>query len=235
MTPIGFDTIIIDNRYTSSQSVAELIDIFLPLDIRNFIFLFAFDYSCDSVALQVDKMRKFKQRIDNCIPRGVHIKTRHTLNFDNNLVIGSDLLKLCFSKTSHQSPLFVSLPMFPNLSDNDFATALNRLLYRSGVYPVFNSFENITQTTSADFFEKLVKTNSCGFTFDINYLFNPSNSDLQNKIITNNVPVLPSISHDPSSYAGIAQTVQYYAEICGKTSYYKLCSQINNSYKKIGL
>jgi hypothetical protein len=54
-------------------------------------------------------------------------------------------------------------------------------------------------------------------------------------ITYNKVQLLPSISHDPSCYAGIINSAQHYVDTYGKQAYYKLCSQINKCASNLGL
>lgn len=233
MYSLGFDTLIINSRPYDDESIDRLVEIFSPLDVRRFVFLHDFDPHVDPLALSVDSARSFQSRVSARLPRGIHAKAFFTLKFTKDTVITPEILRLCISRGGNS--LFVSLPMFPDTSDNDFAVSLNRLIYRSKMRPVFSSFESVRDTSQRSFSDKLLAINSCKFALDINYLLRPDNHDLASFIIHNNVQILPCISHDPSCYAGIQNAAQHYVDTYGKQEYYKLCSQINKCISDLGL
>ena len=233
MYSLGFDTLIINSHHYDDESIDRLVEIFSPLDVRHFVFLHDFDPLVDPLALSVDSARSFQSRVSARLPRGLHAKAFFTLKFTKDIVITPEILRLCISRSDNS--LFVSLPMFPNTNDNDFAVSLNRLIYRSKIRPVFSSFESVRDTAERSFSDRLLTINSCSFAFDINYLFKPQNHDLASFITYNNVQILPCISHDPSCYAGIINSAQHYVDTYGKQAYYKLCSQINKCASNLGL
>lgn len=225
MKSLGFDTLIINTRPYTERSVDMLMDIFYPLDLRHFIFLHEFDPLIDSLPSALDSAKLFQERVNAGLPRGARAKALMSLKFSNETVITPELHRLCVSRKVNS--LFVSLPMFPDPSDNDFAASLNRILYRSGIDPIFNSFESICQTAPKQFCNKLLAINSCAFVFDINYLFRPDTRELSEQLAYHGTQILPCVSHDPSSYVGIAKDAELFTSRNGKQLYYKLCSQIN--------
>lgn len=233
MNSLGFDTLVINARPYTDESIKLLVDIFSPLDIRNFVFLHEFDQMIDPLSVTLNSARSFEQRISPLFPRGVRVKALMSIKLSNDTVVTSDLHRLCPSRKVNS--LFVSLPIFPKIDDNDFATMLNRLLYRSKIDPIFSSFETVCETTPKQFKGKLLAINSCSFAFDINYLFRVDNYELANILTNYNVHILPCISHDPSCYAGISESAQHFIDTHGKQIYYKLCSQINRSVSRAGL
>ena len=233
MNSLGFDTLIINAHPYSDESIKLLLEIFAPLDVRNFVFLHEFDQMIDPLSVALNSARSFEQRISPLLPRGVRTRALMSIKFSNETLITPELHRLCPSRKVNS--LFVSLPIFPDTDDNDFATALNRLLYRSKIYPILSSFESIRETSPKQFSDKLLTINSCGFAFDINYLFKLDNLELTNMLAARNVSILPCISHDPSCYAGIADSAQYFIDTLGKQLYYKLCSQMNRSVLRVGL
>ena len=233
MNSLGFDTLILNARPYTDESIKLLVDIFAPLDIRNFVFLHEFDQQLDPLSVALDSARSFEERISLQLPRGVRAKALMSVKFSTEIAVTSELRRLCPSRKVNS--LFVSLPIFLSPSDNDLATALNRLLYRSKIDPIFSSFETICETSPKQFSDKLLAINSCSFAFDINYLFRADNHELAAMLADRNVHILPCISHDPSCYAGIAESAQYFIDTHGKQLYYKLCSQINRSVLHAGL
>ena len=233
MNSLGFDTLIINTHPYSDESIKLLIDIFTPLDVRNFVFLHEFDQLNDPLSVALDSARSFEQRISPLLPRGVRAKALMSVRFSTDISVTPELRRLCTSRKVNS--LFVSLPIFTNPDDNEFATALNRLLYRSKTDPIFSSFETVCETAPTKFCDKLLEINSCAFAFDINYLFRTDNHELVSKLTDRNLRILPCISHDPSCYAGIEQTARHFIDTCGRQLYYKLCLQMNRSVSRAGL
>lgn len=231
-TSIGFDTLIVNNRAYAEDDLLALFELFVPLGVKNFVFLFEFDLAATSFLRVEQKISPLKELLSRITPRGVHSAVRLSLVFDKGVSFNSALPKLYTSRT--KKSLFVSLPIFPQTDDNAFATDLNRLIYRSGSFPVFTSFQNITETASSDFSFKLLSTPS-GFGFDLNYLLRTDHPDLTRTLIDSNVFILPFISHELSNYVGIVNEISYFKETTGKNEYYKICSQINRCSVKAGL
>jgi hypothetical protein len=228
---IGFDTLIINNRYYSEDDLSELFELFVPLGIKNFLFLFEFDLANTSFLRVNKKISLLKQLLSTLTPRGVHSSVKLELVFDSGAPFNSDLSRLYASRSGRS--LFVALPIFPQTDDNVFATDLNRLLYRSGSFPIFTSFQNITETASTEFTSKLISTGA-GFGFDLNYLLRTDRPELIQNLISNNTLILPMISHQLTNYVGIVNEISYFKEIYSKNEYYKLCSQINRCSSKVG-
>ena len=229
---IGFDTLIINNRFYSEDDLSELFELFVPLGIKKFVFLFEFDLANTNLLRVNNKISLLNELLSRITPRGVHSAVKLELIFDNGASSNSDISKLYASRSKRS--LFVALPMFPNTDDNGFATDLNRLIYRSGSFPIFTSFQNITETAPTDFTARLLSTPS-GFGFDLNYLLRTDRKELVSTLINNNSLVLPMISHELANYVGIVNEISYFKETYGKNEYYKLCSQINRCSIKAGI
>ncbi len=232
MTSVGFDTIVINNRYSDNTDLRRLFDFFLPMGIVNFIFPYRFDLSVDNITLSSERLKNFTRLAQNVAPRGVHVKAAHALCFIDGVSQNRSLEKFCLSKKKHSE--FFVLPLFSDPSDNRFATELNRLLYRRSIFPIFNSFDSIVKTAPRGFCSKLLCSNSAGFVLDINFLFDLENTEILNLIVKNSVQILPSISHGLENYVGIQETLKYFIQQFGKNNYYKLCSQINKCSNTVG-
>lgn len=231
-TSIGFDTLIVNNRAYAEDDLLALFELFVPLGVKNFVFLFEFDLAATSFLRVEQKISPLKELLSRITPRGVHSAVRLSLVFDKGVSFNSALPKLYTSRT--KKSLFVSLPIFPQTDDNAFATDLNRLIYRSGAFPIFTCFENIIRTAPSDFAHKLLATPS-GFGFDLNYLLRIDNRELARTLIASNTLVLPVISHELANYVGIVNETSCFKEVFGKNDYYKICSQINRCSIKAGL
>ena len=229
---IGFDTLIINNRFYSEDDLSELFELFVPLGIKNFDFLFEFDLANTNLLRVSNKISALEALLSTITPRGVHTTVKPELIFDSGVSSNSDISKLYASRSKRS--LFVELPIFPQTDDNGFATDLNRLIYRSGSFPIFTSFQNITETAPTDFTSRLLSTPS-GFGFDLNYLLRTDRQKLTRTLIANNALILPIVSHELANYVGIVNEISYFKETYGKNEYYKLCSQINRCSIKAGI
>ena len=229
---IGFDTLIVNNRFYAEDDLSKLFELFVPLGIKNFVFLFEFDLANTNLLRVNKKITLLEDLLSRITPRGIHTTVKPELIFDSGVSSNSDISKLYASRS--KKSLFVALPIFPPIDDNGFATDLNRLIYRSSSFPIFTSFHNIVETAPEDFTTRLLSTPS-GFGFDINYLLRTDRKDLTSMLINNTSLVLPMISHELANYVGIVNEVSHFKETYGKTEYYKLCSLINRCASKAGL
>jgi len=229
---IGFDTLIINNRFYSEDDLSELFELFVPLGIKKFVFLFEFDLANTNLLRVNNKISALEALLSTITPRGVHTTVKPELIFDSGVSSNSGISKLYASRSKRS--LFVELPIFPQSDDNGFATDLNRLIYRSNSFPIFTSFQNITETAPTDFTARLLSTPS-GFGFDLNYLLRTDRQKLTRTLIVNNALILPIVSHELANYVGIVNEISYFKETYGKNEYYKLCSQINRCSIKAGI
>lgn len=235
MQDLGFDILIVDNRQYSDHAVSALFNLFAPLGIKKFIFLCDFDFTRDSFSVALDKISRFKERLKALTPErpaGIHSYVKLELQFDIGAVHNPQLSRLYASRS--QKSLFVSLPIFINASDNAFASDLNRLLYRSDAFPIFTEAQNIAETAPSDFYSRLLSTGA-GFAFDLNYLLRTEEPRPIKNIISNNILILPMISHELENYVSIEKHIAYFQECLTKSDYYRLCTQINRCALRAGL
>lgn len=231
MFSLGFDTLIIN--YSAHSELSEIFDIFYPLGIKNFIFTHNIDLVNDSLSFAIDSSKAFKKSASSISPRGTKIKTASCVSYADELSQNPYLKKLSVCKKS--AATFISLPIFPSFSDNTFSSELNKLIYRSKIFPVFNSFDRIIKTSSPEFYTKLLSVNRSAFVLDINFLTDPRNLPIINNILTNHTDILPCISCDISNYVSVSKNFEDILKTLGKTNYYRLCSLINKSSMLLGV
>lgn len=232
MLSLGFDTLIIDNIHYSDRELYELFEFFTDLDVKNFVFIHDFDFRSDNLTLTLNKFKSYSEHLTKLSPRKSHIKVCANLPLIDDSVENSDLSRLKISKKDNS--IFVSIPTFQDTSDNRFATNLNKLLYRRNLFPIFTSFEYQLKSAPSDFLNKLLSVKNCGFAFDINFLFAPQTSNLHATLLSSNIHILPSVSHDLANYVGILKSAEHLISVIGKSEYYKLCSLINHASTHIG-
>lgn len=233
MFSLGFDTLIVNCKFSDQSDLLQLFDIFYPLGIKNYIFTRNVDIVNDHITFVLDSNKDFKKYASGISPRGAKIKTACCVSYADGLSQNPYLKKLCFTRDPHCT--FISLPIFPSFDDNVFATELNKLLYRSKIFPVFNAFERTVKTSSYEFYAKLLSTNHAIFALDINFIADPSNlTILNNVIIPERTHLIPCISNDISNYVATTNNFQNLLTGLTKSNYYKLCSLINRSSMFLG-
>jgi hypothetical protein len=228
---LGFDTLIINP--SAQTELSQLFDIFYPLGIKNFIFIRDVDLINDNLTFTFESLKDLKNQISSVSPRGAKIKTACCTSFAQGLSQNPDLKKLSVSRNACAT--LVSLPMFPSFSDTAFATELNKLLYRSKIFPIFNLFERSIKTSSSDFYSKLLSVSRVAFAIDINFLTDPQNSPILVDILSSHAHVIPCISSDVANYVSAGKNFQELLNSLGKSNYYRLCSQINKASSLLGV
>ena len=232
MISLGFDTLVINNKFINNTDLVDLFEIFTPLGIKNFVFLYEIDLASDNITFHLDKSKEIKKYILNVSPRGTRIKVAQSISFAYGLMQNPYCGRLNVSRKTHAT--FISIPMFPDVTNNMFATELNQMLYRKNIFPIFNSFESIEKTSPNTFYSKLLQSANAGFVFDINHLFDSNNKNLVKLVCDYSTHILPSISYDIVNYIGIAKQAQYFIGLVGKKDYFRLCSLINKTSRLIG-
>lgn len=231
MLSLGFDTLIINP--SAQTELSQLFDIFYPIGIKNFIFVRDVDLINDNLTFTFESLKDFKNHISSVSPRGAKIKIACCTSFAEGIYQNPDLKKLSVSRDIHST--LVTLPIFSSFSDNAFATELNKLLYRSKIFPIFNLFERSIKTSSPDFYSKLLTINRAAFAIDINFLTDPANRLILNNISLNHTHIIPSISCDITNYVSTANNFQGLLNALGKGNYYRFCSQLNKSSALLGV
>jgi hypothetical protein len=232
MISLGFDTMIIDNVHYSDSDLSALFDLLVPLDIKNFVFIHDFNFCVDNLSLTIDKFKSYSRHLSTISPRNTHIKVSANLPLIDNAVENPDLKRLRVS--NKYNPIFVSIPIFQDFSDNRFATELNKLLYRKNLFPIFTSYEHQIKSSDSEFIYKLLQVKNCGFAIDINFLFDAKNLEFFKFLLEHNIHILPSISHSLGNYAGVLKSAEHLVSVIGKSEYYQLCSLINHTSRYIG-
>ena len=229
---IGFDTIIINSTDYSESELSDIFKLFVSLGVFNFVFVYDFDLKRANLTHTLDRLKNFKSSLKPILPRGAHPKTCCSFELSNDAVANPILRRLQACK-KHGS-IFVTIPLFQDVGDISFATALNRLLYRKSLFPIFNFFDSCSKIAPDDFVTRLIATSKAGFAFDIEYLFDASNSSLHEMLLHSGAPIIPYISKHPSNYVGLRENMEYFYSKIGKVKYYKLCSQINKCSRLLG-
>lgn len=229
---LGFDTLIISYDRSRFSDFKNLMEHFYSLGIKNFIFIFDYDPTRDTLVQFSEKFNGVKKYCSQFASRRMKIKCAFNLNICRGAAFNSSVTKLYADKSSKS--IFVGMPIFTDRVYDSFATDINHLLYRKSAFTVFSFFDLIIETAGRPFCKKFITNPHIGITLDVNYLFNPKNQDVFNEILKSNCLLIPTVSGDISNYAGVGASAEYALNLYGKNKYYKLCSQINKCSVKFG-
>ncbi|MBE6593177.1 MAG: hypothetical protein E7642_04190 [Ruminococcaceae bacterium] len=232
MFSFGFDTLIINNLHCSDDELTEIFNFFTALDITKFVFIHDFDFRLDNLTLTLEKFKSYSKRLAKLSLHRSRVKVCANLLLVDDAVQYSDIRRLRISNKNNS--VFVSIPVFQNVSDNRFSTDLNKLLYRLNLFPIFTSFDYLIKSVPDEFSYKLLSVKKCGFVFDLNFLLDARNSDLHTSISSQNIHILPSISHGLGNYVGAFKSAEHLLSVIGKSEYYKMCSMINHTSSHLG-
>ncbi len=221
MTSLGFESVLIDNYTYDDVSLKQLFELLSPLGIRNFIFLFEFDFSENSFAVHFQKLKNFEARANKLLPRGFSAYAKSKLLLKEGCSFNKDFKRI-FASKKHRA-LFSSYPIFSESFRYDLAKDINQILYRHKCFTLFTEFEKVAETSSVDTYSKLFGISNAAFGFDINYLLRPEKTAFVDSLIKNKVMLMPMITHDFSNYVGIARQAEYFIENSGKKKYYEMC------------
>lgn len=224
---LGFDTIVIHNYNRFVLDANQMFELFYNVGIENFIFAFDFDPRIDSITIMNHNFKQIKQSLLEATSYRVKIKCIFNLIISPGAAFNNVLPRLYSNKTNNV--LFLSLPLFTDINYDPIALDINHLLYKRKITTVFSSIEKIIETSSLDFCVKFLNNPRIAFTVDINYLFDPSKEKFFNCVLNSKSNILPSISGDMFSYAGVLASADNALSKYGKKKYYNLCSQINRS------
>ena len=226
---LGFDTVIVNSNTYNSDSVKDLFEFFPRYGIRNFIFLFDFDFKIHSLSLQKEKIKYFISNVKP--PRGIHVKACFNLLLDRSSTLNDDILRIRANKSN--GALFVTLPQLDIDNYDVYAKDINKLLYDNKLCPIFVDFDKSSTLIDRDIWRKLFLHKNAAFTFDINYLLDPNNHSLIKEILNNDIQVLPMISSHASKYAGLEQDIKFYIESIDKQTYNKLSFKLEKTSTRI--
>lgn len=227
---LGFDSIAIYvDRFYSDINYA--LTEFYRLGIKNFLFIFDYDPSADSIAIIKSKMNHFKALHSKLPSLRIHVKCALNLYINQGSAFNSSVNQLYCNKSSNT--LLVSLPLFTDTNYEPISHDINHLLYKKSSFLVLTSFDKIIETSSMNFCSKFINNYRIGLALDINYLFNPEKALLFKSILNNNCPIIPTITQDMANYAGALASADFILNMHGKKEYYRLCSQINKASLKI--
>lgn len=221
---LAFDALLVDCRPYTSEKISSVFDLFVPLGIKKFFFIYDVDLAHDNSFYRAEAIDRFKSLSSSLSPRGVHAYIVYRLSLDDSISKNPELRKFFSSKKLHS--MLVSLGIFPNVNENSFATHINSLLYHREIFPVFTGFDTVIKSSRTDFCTKLLKIKKAAFSFDINSLFGVSKPEITKTILDSKSYVLPCITHNVSDYVGIEKLIDCFYRKYGKEAYFSMSSLV---------
>ena len=228
---LGFDTLLISYDRLHFSAFKDLVEYFFELGIKDFIFIFDYIPTLDSISLFSRKFANLKSYCSDFRFRGMKIKCAFNLNICQGAAFNDSISRIFANKNN--KTIFLSLPIFTDTVYDSFARDINHLLYKEHAFPIFTFFDANIETSGRDFCKKFILNSNIGISLDINYIFSPKNHDIVSEILKSNCFILPSVSAEISNYAGVAASIEYFLDSCGKNNYFKLCSLINRCSDKV--
>lgn len=222
---LPFDTLAVDCRPYTYERLLDIFELFVPLGIKRFLFIYDVDMRTDNLLLRKESVHAFKDKLSSFRFRGVHSDIAYRLSLYDAVSSNPEIKKFFISKKSNS--LLLALPLFCDTNDNTFAASLNTLLYRRDITPVFTSFESVWRSSSKEFCEKLLGVRSTAVCVDVNSLFALNNQILAEALIDKRAKILPCITHDISNYISTERLIEEFILNFGKDRYFSLTSQIN--------
>ena len=224
---LGFDTVFINAGTYDTDSIKYLFSFFPKYSVRNFVFLFDFDFKTHSLSLQKEKIKNFILRAKSFAPRGIHIYAYFNLQLVSSSTLNKDILKLCANRSI--GTLFVTLPPFNPDNYDLYAKDINKLLYDDHIRPIFVEFSKFISLSDQNISQKLLFNKNAVFTFDINFILNPANEMVISEILKRDVSILPTLSNHFSEYAGLEENIKFFIEHFGKKTYNILSFKIEKT------
>lgn len=228
---LSFDTLVIDCRPYTEERLFEIYEIFVPLGIKRFLFVFDLDLESDNRLLRKEAEQAHKRKLAALCRRGVHSDIVYRLSLRDAVCANPEIKKFLCGKRSRS--LFIEMPILSNTFDNSFATSLNTLLYRRDLTPVFTHADAVCRTYPKDFCKKLLKIRSAAFAFELSSLFSFNNAELIALLRDSRTNIIPSLTRDISEYVAVERLFEEFCQRSGKELSFSISSQINRTAKLI--
>jgi len=227
MSFLAFDYLVISDVHLDTASLKDIFSFFSELGIRKFIFLLNFDRTRHTLSQIKDRQKKFNELLRSVRPHGTLVYSFLTINLSDGVVYDPSIESL-FKKTSPF--LFVKAPV---LCDEAWVDSdLNYLLYKMNCHPILTSFEENILTNSQARIDQMIRSKAYRMTLDLNYITSLDAEVRMMQIISREISVFPSISHDLSNYVGIEKALEDYKDRLGEATYARFCRNLWNSEKE---
>ncbi len=226
MSFLAFDYLVISDAHLDTASLKDIFSFFSERGIRKFIFLLNFDRTLHTLSQIKDRQKKFNELLHSVRPHGTLVYSFLNVILSDGIVYDPSIESL-FKKTSPF--LFVKAPV---LCDEAWVDSdLNYLLYKMHCQPILTFFEGNILTNSQARIDQMIRSKAYRMTLDLNYIMSLDAEVRMMQIISREISVFPSISHDLSNYVGIEKALEDYKDRLGEATYIRLCRNFWNSEK----
>lgn len=221
---LPFDYLVVSNPPMDSDALKDLFSFFTEHGIRKFIFLLDFDRTRCTLSQIKERQKNLNARLRSIHPRGIIAETYLNLILSNGVVYDPSIASLFAKKTPF---LFVKTPVMCDESwiDSD----LNYLLYKMNLLPILTSFEENLRTNAHSRMDQILRSKAYRMTLDLNYITALDSDVRMMQIISREISVFPSITHDLSNYVGIEKAMLQYKSRLGDHTYGRLCRNFLNT------
>ena len=95
---LAFDALLVDCRPYTSEKISSVFDLFVPLGIKKFFFIYDVDLAHDNSFYRAEAIDRFKSLSSSLSPRGVHAYIVYRLSLDDSISKNPELRKFFSSK-----------------------------------------------------------------------------------------------------------------------------------------
>jgi len=173
-----------------------------------------------------DRQKYFNELLRSARPRGITSECFLNLVLSDGIVYDSSM----DSFSAKTLPfLFVKAPI---LCDDAWVDSdLNYLLYKKNRLPILTSFEGNIATNAPAHIDQMIRSKAYRFSLDLNYITSLNADIRMMQMISREISIFPSISHDLSNYVGVEKAFEQYKERLGESTYARFCRSLWNTEK----
>lgn len=170
MAYVDFDSLVISRRNIDCSELQKLLKHFSDHGVRKFIIAYDVDPEKEFITTVIHNLRIIKKQIQAIKPRGCKVCVTPSVLLRPNTAYEDYLRRLRLSGTNI---VFLRLPPYWMLDEDNFFKSINHLLYKLKYLPVFTHYEDVFEGYPVKLAQKILKTRNAAFCFDIGYLSRP--------------------------------------------------------------
>lgn len=232
MAFVDFDSLVICRKEINYKELQSLMEHFCSYGIRKFIIAYDVDPETEFIATVIYNIRELKRQIRLYKPRGCKVYVAASVLYRRNTAHEKYLRRLLLASTNK---IFLRMPPFWQLHEDDFFKSANHLLYKLKYVPVFTRYEDVFNTYPEKLARKIFKTRNAAFCIDLNYLSSPIGTVRLFSAMNDGygVHVIPSISSDLKDHKHPEQLFGGLKKHFGNDTYLTVCKFLNQSIKRV--
>ena len=221
MLTLDFSYLIIAYPRESPDALDATVRFFVERGIRKFLFVLDFDRNHASVAMMLDRIKRFAAMLQPIRPRGIEFHIAANLFLSNGILYDPQLYRIC---VGHSNILCTQLP---SDADADWIHHdLNHLLFHQKISPLFISFDRtliMNHTNDPTVIQRYTKSQFFRFAIDIYYLTAVDAEPFVRQIVERKIPIVPCVIYDWKRYNSIPKYFHLMQQRLGDDLYFQLC------------